>query len=70
MTGDDTAEPADTAAPADTGDTGRDTAATVDPYPGLATAPDAGWPQAEVTASWRRDVSPCGGVIKGDMRVE
>jgi len=68
--GDDTAEPAavDTAAPP--GDTGDDTGAPVDLYPGLAAEPDPAWPQGETTATWKRDVSPCGGVLKGDIRVE
>jgi hypothetical protein len=29
----------------------------------LATAPEASWPQGTDESTWRRDVSPCGGVI-------
>jgi hypothetical protein len=29
----------------------------------IAAAPDAGWPQGSGTGTWRRDISPCGGVL-------
>ena len=51
-------------------DTARsDTAAPVD-NDGLLAEPEPTWPQAEVRATWKRDVSPCGGVLRGDIRIE
>ncbi|MDP2309822.1 MAG: hypothetical protein Q8P18_27635 [Pseudomonadota bacterium] len=54
---------ADTADTADTGGTGLE-------IPGLATEPDPSWPQGEVEATWKRDFSPCGGILRGDVRIE
>jgi hypothetical protein len=59
------------AAAGDTADTAAstDTAAAVG-TPGLVAEPEPTWPQAEVVATWKRDVSPCGGTLRGDLRIE
>ncbi|MDP2313966.1 MAG: hypothetical protein Q8P41_13750 [Pseudomonadota bacterium] len=49
--------------PTDTGDTASGT-------PGLVEAPEASWPQGDVRATWKRDLTPCGGILLGDIRVE
>ena len=33
----------------------------------LAADPDPAWPQGTTTATWRRDVSPCGGVLNAEL---
>ena len=35
----------------------------VDPWEALAAEPDPAWTQARGTGTWRRDGSPCGGVL-------
>ncbi|MDO9280719.1 MAG: hypothetical protein Q7U06_02355 [Pseudomonadota bacterium] len=60
------AESGDTADTATPADTSAETGGT----PGLVPEPDPTWPQAEVRATWKRDVTPCGGLLRGDIRIE
>ncbi|HLT32135.1 MAG TPA: hypothetical protein VK013_18995 [Myxococcaceae bacterium] len=36
----------------------------------LADEPEPGWPQAEGTASWKRDITPCGGYLRLGLTLE
>ena len=33
----------------------------------LAPEPAPGWPQAEATGTWKRDLSPCGGILRTEL---
>ncbi len=37
---------------------------------GFAAEPLAGWAQGTTTATWRRDLSPCGGVLNGSIALD
>lgn len=43
--------------------------ATRDGGPGLAANPEPAWAQGSTTANWRRDFSPCGGVLNAALTV-